>query len=114
MNVRILDSSLNFKGEIDNYESFFTQLIHGDSSSAQLTIQSDKNNAELLVKGSYIYAGDDKKHLFIITEEPKKYGKDGKYTKVVAYDVFWILGGRLSNTGTAPFVYSSKSAEYVA
>ena len=113
MTVKILDSSLAFKGEIDNFESFFVSLVHGGMSSAQLTIGTNKNNVDLLTKGAYIYAGDDKKHLFIITENPKQYGKGGSITKVVAYDVFWILGGRLSNTGTTALSYSSKSVEYI-
>nr|MDD5016904.1 hypothetical protein [Eubacteriales bacterium] len=113
MNIKILDSSLIFRGIIDNPSSCIKTLIHGDMSKAYIVIGSSKNNADLLTKGSFFYIDDDKEHLFIITEDPENFDQNGKFKSVVAYDVFWIFKGRASNTGASALSYSSKSVEYV-
>jgi len=113
MNIRILSNTLGFVGEIDNYESFFVVLNHGDMSMAQVTIRADKNNADLLVKGNYIYAADDTDHVFIITDAPKSYDAKGEVLHITAYDVFWIFKGRITNTGTSALTHSSKTVEYI-
>ena len=113
MIIKILDNALSFVGEIDDYESFFIKLVHGDKSMAHVTIGANKNNAEFLVKGNYIYAQDDLEHLFIITDKPKSYDERGEILSITAYDVFWILHGRTTNTSDTAAIETAKSVEYI-
>jgi microcystin-dependent protein len=113
MDIKVLDSALNFKAIIDNYESCYCILIHGGMSHASITIQSDKNNVGLLTKGSYFYVGDDTKHLFYISENPKSFSRKGSYTQITAYDVFWLFNGRLSNDTDAPIDDSTHTVETI-
>ncbi len=113
MDIKIFDSTLTFSGLIDNYESCYASLVHGDTSSASITIKTNKNNADKLIKGSWFYVDDDLEKLFIITEEPKQYDEKGKTVSVTAKNVLWLAAGRLSNTTTAPITYTAKTVEYI-
>lgn len=113
MNIVILDNALAFKGIIDNWESFFTVLVHGDVCSAHIQIDNNKNNVDLLTKGAFFYASDDPEHVFCVTEDPSKQDKEGDIKKIIGFDVLWILQGRLSNVDANPVTYTAKSVEHI-
>ncbi len=113
MDIKIFNSTITFAGMIDNYESCFATLVHGDASSASITIKTNKNNANKLTKGSWFYVDDDREKLFIITEEPKQYDEKGKTVSVTAKNVIWLAAGRLSNTMSSPITYTAKTVEYI-
>lgn len=111
MDIKVLDSALAFKALVDNYESFFNVVKHGDMSSARVTIKTNKNNVNLLTKNAWIYTDD--KMPFIITENPATFDASGQVTTVYAFDVWWLFGGRASNITSDPIVYIAKSVEYI-
>lgn len=111
MILSIFDEDLKLAGVIDDYESFFAVLVHGDTSHARLTIRADKNNVDTLKRGNFIRKSDDMR-LFYIADVATSYDDNGAAVSVTEYDVFYFLDGRITSAGTGGISNSSKTAEY--
>lgn len=58
--LKVIDSSFNFLGEIDDFESLIFPRNWSKSSGVQLTIHISKQNTELLVKNNIMFLNEHK------------------------------------------------------
>ena len=85
--IRILSSTMDIQGEIDNYESmFFTRSWHG-IGDIELRINRYKKYADTLIKNNLILVGTDLNKVFIIKHREIELDENGKITEN------WVIKG---------------------
>lgn len=97
--IRILSTTMDILGEIDNYESMlFTRSWHG-IGDIELRINRYKKHVNTLQKGNLILVGNDLNKVFIIKHREIELDENGKITEnwlIKGYALKIIVADRLT------------------